>query len=256
MYKLIFFLTCITVSAAPAAATGISATYTIETAGIKIVDATAEINLSENVYTVKVAYRTRGVAAVFFHGSQVTEADGLWLGLMPAPVHFRTVGIWQGINRHTQIDYMNGQPVVSVLEPAESEKRYPVSLAQRADTIDPLSALALLVRQVRDTGRCDGKVSLFGGRSRLEFAAHTIGIEHIDGGTQSWSGNALRCTFESRIVAGFGRERRTEKAEGTKGGVAWIAAPLPGGLPIPVRIDAASRWYGSTSIRLVHADPQ
>ena len=37
-------------------------------------------------------------------------------------------------------------------------------------------------------------------------------------------------------------------------GTAWIAALAPGMLPVPVRIDAANRWFGSTTIRLVHVE--
>jgi len=110
------------------------------------------------------------------------------------------------------------------------------------------------VRQVRDTGRCDGHVSIFDDRIRLEITVHTEGIEHLDGGRGGWSGDALRCAYESRTVAGFRRDLDPADAARPERGNAWIAAPAPGMLPVPVRIDAFNRWFGSTTIRLVHVE--
>ncbi len=223
-------------------------------AGITVLDFTASLDFNEGAYAVGTNTRIRGIAAVFVSGHQASRVDGAWSGVQPAPTRYRVDGVWRGTGRHAEMDYEHGQPVVRVLDPLESELRFPVPPEQQRDTTDPLSAFARLVRQVRDTGNCDGHVSIFDGRLRLEITVRTEGTQHLDGGRSGWSGNALRCAYESRTVAGFRHDQNPADAARPERGTAWIAAPAPGMLPVPVRIDAASRWFGSTTIRLVHVE--
>ncbi len=237
----------------PAAATGLSASYAVNVAGITVLDFTASLDFNEGAYAVETTARTRGIAAVFVRGHQASRVDGAWRGVQPAPTRYRADGVWRGTDRHAELDYERGQPTVRVLDP-EPELRFPVPPEQQRDTTDPLSAFARLVRQVRDTGRCDGHVSIFDGRLRLEITVRTEGIQHLDGGRGGWSGDALRCAYESRTVAGFRRDQDPADATRPERGTAWIAVPAPGMLPVPVRIDAANRWYGNTTIRLMHVE--
>ena len=240
-------------AAGPAAASGLSASYAVNVAGITVLDFTALLDFNEGAYAVETTARTRGLAAVFVSGRQVSRVNGAWRGVQPAPARYRADGVWRGAVRHTELDYERGLPLVRVLDPPETDLRFPVPPEQQSDTIDPLSAFARLVRQVRDTGRCDGQVSVFEGRVRLEITVRTEGIQHLDGGG-GWSGDALRCAYESRTVAGFRRDQDSADAARLERGTAWIAAPAPGMLPVPVRIDASNRWFGSTTIRLVHVE--
>ena len=241
-------------AAGPAAATGLSASYAIEVAGITVTDFTASLDFNDGAYAVETTARTRGIAAVFVRGHQASRVDGAWRGVQPAPTRYRADGVWRGADRHAELDYERGQPTVRVLDPQEPELRFPVPPEQQRDTTDPLSAFARLVRQVRDTGSCDGHVSIFDGRIRLEIMVRTEGTQHLDGGRGGWSGDALRCAYESRTVAGLRRDQDPADAARPERGIAWIAARAPGMLPVPVRIDASSHWYGSTTIRLVHVE--
>ncbi len=92
------------------------------------------------------------------------------------------------------------------------------------------------------------------GRLRIEITVRTEGIEHLDGGRGGWSGDALRCAYESHTVAGFRRDQDPADVARPERGIAWIAARALGMLPVPVRIDASNRWFGSTTIRLVHVE--
>jgi len=241
-------------SAVPAAATGLRASYAIDAAGITVLALTAALDVNEGAYAVGITSSTRGVAAILIRGYQASQVDGAWRAAAPAPLRYRTDGFWRGIGRHTELHYERGQPVVRVLDPPEPEVRFPVPPEQQRNTTDPLSAFAQLVRQVRDSGRCDGVASIFDGRLRIEFTVSTEGTEHLDGGRNGWSGDALRCAYESRIVAGFRRDQDPAEAVRPERGTAWIAAPAPGMLPIPVRIDGPNRWFGSITIRLIHVE--
>jgi len=253
-HPLVAFVAGFALAAGPAAASGLSASYAVNVAGITVLDFTASLDFNEGAYAVETTARTRGVAAVFISGRQASRVDGAWRGVQPAPARYRADGVWRGAARHTELDYERGLPIVRVLDPPEPELRFPVPPEQQRDTNDPLSAFARLVRQVRDTGRCDGHVSIFDGRVRIEITVRTEGNEHLDGGRGGWSGDALRCAYESRIVAGFRRDQDPAEAARPERGTAWIAAPAPGMLPVPVRIDAANRWFGSTTVRLVHVE--
>jgi len=253
-HPLVALVTGLALAAGPAAATGLSASYAVDAAGITIFEVTAALDFNEGAYAVETTSHARGVAAVLIRGRQANRVDGAWLGAVPAPLRYRADGVWRGTDRRTELDYERGQPVVRVLDPPEPEVRFPVPPEQQRDTTDPLSAFARLVRQVRDTGRCDGHVSIFDGRLRVEVTTRTEGTEHLDGGRGGWSGDALRCTYENRIVAGFRRDQDPAEAARPERGTAWIAAPAPGMLPIPVRIDGPNRWLGSITIRLLHVE--
>jgi hypothetical protein len=157
--------------------------------------------------------------------------------------------------RRMALSWQGGDPQIIELTPPETEEREPVPAAMRRGTTDLLSAIAALARQVRQEGRCDAHAPLFDGRRRSEFATRSEGREVIRPWRGAWHGEALRCGFEGRQVAGFRRDQEPSAAAAPQRGTAWIAAPYPGAPPIPVRLDIPTRWFGTATAVLLRADP-
>jgi hypothetical protein len=153
------------------------------------------------------------------------------------------------------IDYPHGQPLIRRLIPPQEAERDPVPAALQLNTVDMLSALALLVRTVADTGRCDASVRTFDGNRAGEITAHTGGEEILPPTSRSaFSGMALRCDFTSRTLAGFLREDGNAYDRRPLRGSVWLAGLTHGEPPLPVRIQIETRWFGEATTYLTQIE--
>lgn len=241
--------------ASPAAAQPVAATYEVFAGGMTVLEMEARFTLDATGYRVETRLRTRGLAAAIVRGEQVSEVSGLWQGAAPVPARYVSEGVWRGRTRRIAMEWQEGQPRLLELTPPDEVEREPVPEALRRDTMDALSALAQLARRVQREGACEGVAPVFDGRRRSDFHARSEGRETIRPWRGAWSGDALRCGFEGRQVAGFRRDQDQREAAAPQLGTAWIAAPYVGAPPIPVRIDIPTRWFGTATAVLLSAQP-
>ena len=242
------------VTAVPAAGqerTSLRATYDLYAAGMGIARVQATLDLSRSGYRMDMSMHTTGVVSFFVRGDQHTTVEGTWDGNRPLPHTYRGNGIWRGEERAALIEYDHGQPQVRHLVPPNQQEREEVPPSLREGTIDSLSAAIELMRQVAVTSRCDGQARLYDGRRVSTIAAHTVRDELLaPHGRSSWSGRALRCDFEGRVIAGF----RLADDEATRrrplNGTAWMARPFDDAPPIPVQLTFETRWFGTTTMYL------
>ncbi len=252
-----------------AVATPVQATYEVRAAGLRIMEVEAVIDLDAlraggpatrpragnaatqpRAYAIELRTTLRGVATALGAGGGVSRASGTWRGDLARPAAFESEGVWRGEPRRVRMDYPGGQPAVRQLVPADEDEREPVPEAARRDTLDSLSVLAQLMRNVADSNRCEGRAAVFDGRRRLDFTAVTEGVQALAPSGESWAGEALRCRFEGNQVAGFLRDQALADRRPQQG-VAWLAVPRPGAPPIPVRLEVPSRWFGAITATLV-----
>ncbi|MGG5809218.1 DUF3108 domain-containing protein [Falsiroseomonas sp. CW058] len=242
--------------AAPAAAQQpVVATYEVYAAGMTVLQLEARFDVSEAGYRIRTQLRTRGIAAVFAPGEQATQVEGGWAGAAAAPRSYLTEGTFRGRYRRIALAWQGGAPQVLELTPPETDEREPVPAALQRNTMDALSAMAQLARLVDRSGGCDGAVPVFDGRRRSDYASRTERRELIRPWRGAWSGEALRCAFEGRLVAGFRHDQDRAASAAPQTGTAWIAAPFPGAPPIPVRLEIPNRWVGHATAVLLRAEP-
>lgn len=237
---------------AAAAAAPLVARYEVTVAGMPVVQVEALFDIDGPRYLVRTHTLLRGMVGWFGSGEQTTSAEGIWRGEEPVPSRYRVEGMWRGTRRLVVMDYApGGMPLLRAIEPVEAE-REPVPEALRQGSMDGLSALAKLTRTVARTGRCDGAAEVFDGRRRVDYAVRTVSrdILPVEGG---FAGPALRCAFESRLIAGFRRDQDPAEARTPQPAIAWIGEPLPGAGPLPVRIELPTRWFGTIRAVLVSA---
>jgi hypothetical protein len=237
-----------------AAADPLRLVYRLQAGGMTVLELEAALDLEPRAYRMEAITRTRGLAAVFFPGEQRAVAEGGWAGERPLPATYRADGVWRGQPRRVALRWLGAEPAVTVLEPPNEEEREKVPIALRRGTLDALSALAQLSRQVAQTGRCDVTAAIFDGRRRVEVASRTESIDRLPPWRDAWAGDALRCSYESRTVAGFRLDDDRDRAAEPQRGIAWVAPALPGAPPLPVRVDLPSRWFGTVTAYLVRAD--
>ncbi len=169
-------------------------------------------------------------------------------------MYFFGFGVWGGRPRQTLIDYDHGIPEIKVLKPPRGTEREPVPAALRAHTMDTLSALAQLMRRVEADGRCETSVRTYDGRRVLEVTAHTGAREELAAsGRSMFHGQALRCDFEGREIAGFKLGEDDPEHRRPLHGSVCLAPVLHDAPPLPVRIAFQTRWFGWATLYLTSA---
>lgn len=240
----------------PADTLPVQARYTGTAFGLPVMRAEAGLALTPDGYRADLSFRTVGLLSVFMSSLIHSSVQGGWAGSQPQPSEFRSWGTMRGDPRRTFIDYVHGNPQIRQLEPPNETEREDVPEAAREGTVDILSAATALVAQVEKTGRCDGQLEVFDGRRLSTISAVTIGTVHpAPDSTGPWKGDALLCHFSGTQLAGF-RHDDSDWSRQPHHGAAWIARPIPGGPPIPVRLKFETRWVGSVTLVLQDVIPQ
>jgi hypothetical protein len=222
-----------------------TATYSVAAAGIGVMEAVVQVELGPLGYRVESEVRTRGVAAAVVSGRQRTEVEGTWGTAGPVPTRYATEGVWRGQPRRVVMEYPSGGlPRVVAMEPPNQVERRPVPPEMTRGTVDGLSALAWLVREAQRTGSCAGEKRLYDARQVTLISSRPMGTEPVPEGT------ALRCALESRVLAGSRLDRDEAEAARPQPITAWIASTAPGAPPVPIRVELASRWWGTVTATL------
>ncbi|MBV9783204.1 MAG: DUF3108 domain-containing protein [Acidisphaera sp.] len=230
---------------------GVGMSFIVYAAGLNTANVQARIAMSPSAYQAWLSFRTAGLFGTFFHSEQTTQVAGGWSGDTPLPAHFESSGILRGEARRTDIDYVDGQPEVRSLVPPEEADREPVPATLQRDTIDTLTGMAMLIRRVAGSGRCDAQARLFDGRRLMEIRATTAGPETLEHSARSpYFGPALRCDFVGQLLAGFKRDENMAEQRRPKRGSAWFAELVPGSQPIPIRLTFETHWFGFATMYL------
>lgn len=235
------------------------ATYSVYIGGIDFATADTRMALGPTAYQLDIRYRTTGVLGVVYPGQQQNAVFGAWDATRPAPQRYQGMGLWRGKDYVAQIDYEGGRPEVRTLLPPPDGDREPVPDQMRTGAIDTLSALAGLIGQIGRDGRCDSVARLFDGRRATVVTASTRGEEALERTTRSsYNGQALRCDFEARVVAGFRKSDDADDRARPYTGSAWFARAMPGAFPVPVRITFETRRLGTARMYMttVARDPE
>ncbi len=231
-------------------------TFALYAAGLRVVTLESDVDLGVRTYRIDLNFRTSGLYGALVHNDVNSFVQGAWDGARPVPLRFASWGVVGGDSRRTVIDYPQGEPRVTTLEPPEEEDRDPVPVALQRDTVDTLSAMAMLVRDVAQTGRCDGTVTTFDGRRVLRIAAHTTGMETLGAdGRSGFAGPALRCDFDGVQTGGFQHDVSEAELRRVHHSTAWLARVLPGEPLLPVRVMFEAHVIGHATAYLTGAAP-
>lgn len=228
--------------------------YSAYVAGLNIINLQVGLDLTPGRYTLALHHVTAGAFGLMFAGDIRSKAEGTWQGNAPMPRRFVSAGLWRGEDHRTEIEYLNGNPQIRSLVPAEVDARDPVPEAMRRATVDSLSAVAMLIHSVATSGSCDGQVTTFDGRRVVTSTARTVGPESLPVESRSsFSGSTLRCDFDGLEIAGFPRDVDPVVARRIQHAVVWFAPVLPNQPPLPVLMQFETRFLGHVTLYLTHS---
>ncbi len=243
--------------AASAATTGsYTADYTGYSHGFTVLKLSGTLTLTPDGYAAHVTFHAAGFAGMMVRMDNDSQVTGHFAGSEAQPALFEGTGHLHGTNRVTRITYTNGNPTIQALSPPVEQERTSVAPADTLHTIDTLSAVSLLIREVGQSGRCDGSVSTFDGRRLATQTVHTSGQEVLPKtGRSIFAGSALRCDFDGRQLGGFIKDENEDNLRKPRHGTAWLADMLPGAPPVPVRVAFENKLLGQVTLYLTALTP-
>jgi hypothetical protein len=249
-------LACLSMLAGARRAEAAQLSFTLYAVSLPVASSTMTFNLTPTAYGMGLSYHLTGVASVF-NGDHLDETSkGVFERDQPVPLEFRSFIKLHGQDRTVILTYRDGSPINSIISPPNEEERDIVSPTQREHTFDPLTAVVNIVEAASRTGRCDLSHYTYDGRRRELFEAHTVGEQNIPPSSRSvFSGQALRCDYVTKPLAGFRTGAGREEDERVRTGTIWLGQALPGGPRLPVQGIVDVRFLGSATMYLDEARP-
>jgi hypothetical protein len=225
-------------------------TYDGYASGFRVLSMQSDLVLGTTGYRISMSGHTAGMVGFLYHANWQTWSEGSWSDGGVAPDHFQNVGVFGGQPRRVDMDFIRGNPVLSVLQPPDDGEHLPVPPAVAHDAIDSLSVTALVIRRVAMLGNCKGEAKSFDGRQVSRLALRATGGEDLAPTSRSsWRGPALRCDIDYQVLGGFFRDDTPQSFVDT----IWLGNVLPGAPPLPVRMAALTHHLGRTILYLTSA---
>jgi len=249
-------LACLLMLAGTRRVEAVQLSFTLYAVGLPVANSTMTFNLTPAGYGMGLSYRLTGVASVF-NGDHLDEiTKGVFEHDQPIPLEFRSDIKLHGQDRTVILSYRDGNPTNSLIMPPNEEERDIVSPSLREHTFDPLTAVVDIVEIASRTGRCDLSHYIYDGRRRELFEAHTMGEENIaPSGRSIFSGQALRCDYFTKPIAGFRTGEGREEDQRIRKGTVWLGQAIPGGPRLPVQGIVDVRFLGSATMYLSEVKP-
>jgi hypothetical protein len=252
----LILLVCLSVQLAGTAAHAARLNYTLYVLGLPVADAELGVDLSASTYRMTFRFHTTGLVDVVAGDRQDEHTSGRFEGGRPAVLEYGANGHLHGNDRVVGLTWRDGTPIVTTIIPPNEGEREDVPVALRAHTMDPLSAIVLLLHEAAQIGRCEDSARAYDGRRLQVFVSKTAGEEVVPPSSRSsFSGRALRCDFTDQTLAGFRLGSGRDDDLRTHKGTIWLGQILPGGPPLPVRAAVETRWMGDAMIYLTSASP-
>lgn len=225
-------------------------TYEVHAGGLHAFTIQLEAALDRAGYDLSLALRTDGTLAWFLDWTMSSVARGRPGAAGLAPARFRTESQWRGRERWVEVRYDGaGAPEVAMDPPPDEEERDVVPEAQRAGTIDPISAALALIYAVAWDDGCELSLAVFDGRRRYNARSRDDGEREIAIGSLSpYGGTARACAVTLDPVNGF--RRNAEHKPRREDFTVFLRQVVPEAPPLPVRVEAETR-FGGIRIHLV-----
>lgn len=235
------------VSSSPANA-AIHIKYTIYTHWLPVMKLETSFLLEQTRYNVAMQARAEGLLSIFTRLRIQSVATGTIRDNAVLPTRYDSQGLSRSAQRHVVLDYQQGQPVVTLQEPKETD-REPVPDELRQHGMDILSTMAKVILTVRKTGHCDGVYDVFDGIRVSHFTLKTTGQDMKPDVFQDRKVPAMRCEFSGYQTAGFIKGHQAKALREPHGGTVWFIN-VDGYGPVPVRTEIDHPKVGHLTVKL------
>lgn len=200
--------------ASPAAAE--TAKFDLVLAGITAGSFSYDADIDDKTYSVTGRLKTSGMAAMLRKVSYTAAASGSVRGKTLQASRYDERADTGKRQSEVSMVWKAGVPQVVSYAPARKPRAWDIDAAAQTGTVDPLSAMLAVLRDVPAGQECGVRVAMFDGRRATEVST----------GAPKTAGDRVICAGEYRRVAGFSPDDMAEK---TRFPFTLTYAPGPGG---------------------------
>lgn len=235
-----------------AAAADLDLSYEAWKGGLYVMRIDAALHRDARAYRIVMTAETDGLIGWLFPYRLETRAQGLADGDGVVPQRFEVAAHDGDATTRRRLLFRPDGGLDVTESPPEAARSDAPPAALLRGRIDPASALLALAERFARGGRCAGRAAVFDGRRRYDLALADLGAETLGRSRYSlFAGSARRCRATVTRLSGFRSDgtrlgRMPEKID------VWLAPPVSGAPPLPVRLEGESS-YGSLVVHLVAA---
>ena len=221
----------------------IVADYTFYFGGFTILQANTTIELKLKSYKVVSKSKTDGLLNLFFEWSGQATSEGNFREWRSVPSLHQNFGKRAGNVRKTVLSYESSGKLISseIQPPLDLSEVFPISRGLVKETIDPLTAIVQINRQLERGMGCNAKLPVFDGRRRYDLTLVDRGETTLKQTPFSvFQGKAIVCKINVNMLGGHKRQKNKYAAtSGEK--LVYVGRPLKDGpiLPVGLTVETA-----------------
>jgi hypothetical protein len=230
---------CAAGSATDCSAHSLRSEYAVSVLGLPVGRAQLRAEFGDGRYSIRFSGKVKGLARLFSDAEASARASGTESPARLQPSSY-THSVTEDDKTETVRLSFSGSDVsaVSAEPPRRHPERYvPVTTADKANVIDPVTALVWPVTEPAAAQLCDRTLPLFDGRQRFDLVLSYSRTEVVEGGDDGYSGPAAVCAIRYRPISGHrpGKES-VEFMAANKDLEVWMAPVGDLGVAAPVKI--------------------
>jgi hypothetical protein len=237
------------------AADDVTLHYDVYYLALPVISVDVASRLERERYRTTVSLRTAGILRVFAPWDSRATAEGTIDGSTVRPGSYRVESEFRQRRQSIDLEYGSAGSVQGGVNGTLTDgERDDVPDPLRRDTVDPITASALVARRVAATGSCAGIVHVFDGLRRYDLRYDDLGPAELPPSSRdAYRGVAQHCRAAVDSISGFLRsgDRAGERATEVE---TWLASPVPGAPVAAVRVDLVGA-HGSLHAHLTRTDP-
>jgi hypothetical protein len=223
--------------------------YDVYLGGLHLIAAQVWFEEKGKFYHANVKAQTVGLIGRFFPWNTVLDGEGAIDGDHFVPHEFFTRDDWAHKPKITMLHFDGKGNVVPEFDPPNhDENREIVTLEQRRNALDPITALLQMLAHVAVQKSCAIPVPIFDGKRRFDIIGRDSGTEMInDEEYNIFKGDARLCDADFKMISGEWKDReharfwqKTETESGREPFHIWLASVAPQLPEIPVRLESGS----------------
>lgn len=175
-----------------------------------------------------------------------TAVSGSVQGVNTYPQSYVQTRTGKELTRTTKVNWRNGVPSVNMNPPIETRNETTLDISTANNSIDPLSTIYRVMRDVSYNGSCTGTFVSFDGFSSIATTLQPLGVKAVS--TPIYNGDAIGCQIQMQGKSGLimGGKRATEATNME----IWLAHVNGSTMAVPVLIQS-KEGAKSVSLKLV-----
>jgi hypothetical protein len=230
-------------TAQPGSAASLSTEYSVTVRGFPVGRAHLQAEFADGRYTIQFSGGIRGLARLFSNAETSAASVGALGDSAMAPATYRHVWTEDGETETVDMQFSGRRLTEMALAPPEDhpERYVPITSADKADVLDPVSAFVWPVAGGVTPDICARTLSLIDGRRRFDIALRYERMEDFSTRDRSFRGRAAVCSFSYHPVAGHRIDKPDHGTIASGSGMEVWMAPVGPGLAAPARIQLRTR---------------